>query len=318
MARPTASLVRNGPSHMRPAQLTRLVIFLHGGPGGAGCSKSNAVFFDPAVYRVVLLDQRGAGQSEPTADTRENTTQLLIEDIEKLREHVGVKKWHVVFGGSWGSTLALAYAQAHPEACGSIVLRGVFLGTRKELDLMVSGSLTGMVWPEEYDRFINYLPEDKRDRPLESYHELITSDDHGVAVKASQEWNRWELSVSFLHQTPAAEIEAKLQDERWTMSHGKMEVHYFLNECFLEPDQLLKGCEKIKDIPSKFCIHHEHGSFAYEPSARIVQGRYDLVCPPRAAVEIHRRLPNSVLYWSDKAGHSATVRSRAPNFDQLY
>jgi proline iminopeptidase len=210
------------------------------------------VFFDPAVYRVVLLDQRGAGESEPTADTRENNTQLLIQDIEKLREHVSVKKWHVVFGGSWGSTLTLAYAQAHPEVCGSLVLRGVFLGTKDEVSLLTDGKLTGMVWPDEFARFINYLPEEKRDRPLESYHELIMSDDRSVAFNAAQEWNRWELSVSFLHQTPAAEIQTKLQDERWVMSHAKMETHYFVNGCFLEPDQLLNGCEKIKDIPSEF------------------------------------------------------------------
>ncbi|KAF2676624.1 proline iminopeptidase [Lentithecium fluviatile CBS 122367] len=265
------------------------VVFLHGGPGGAGCTKSNTVFFNPAVYRVILLDQRGAGQSEPTAETRENTTQLLIQDIEKLREHVGVKKWHVVFGGSWGSTLTLAYAQAHPEACGSLVLRGVFLGTKAEVDLMDGGKLTGMVWPEEYDRFISYLPEGKRVHPLEAYHELIMSDDRNVAHKAAQEWNRWELSVSYLHQTPGAEIDAKLEDERWVMSHAKMETHYFVNGCFLEPDQLLKGCDKIEHIPT-----------------RIAQGRYDLVCPPRAAVAIHKRLPNSVLYWSPQAGHSAT------------
>ena len=216
------------------------------------------MFFDPAVYRVVLLDQRGAGQSEPSADTRENTTQLLVEDIEKLRKHVGVKKWHVVFGGSWGSTLALAYAQAHPEACGSLVLRGVFLGTKAEVDLAIGGKLTGMIWPEQYDRLVNYLPENKRADPLEAYHELVMSEDRSVAFPAAQVWNRWEMSVSFLHPTPEAEIEAKLQDVRWVMSHAKMELHYFVNGCFFEPDQLLNGCEKIKDIPSKLS-GHRHG-----------------------------------------------------------
>jgi proline iminopeptidase len=209
------------------------------------------VFFDPAVYRVVLLDQRGAGQSEPSTETRENTTQLLIQDIEKLREHVKVKKWHIVFGGSWGSTLALAYAQAHPGACGSIVLRGVFLGTKAEVELNMGGKLTGMMWPEEYDRFISFLPEDKRDDPLRAYHELVMSEDRSVASKAAKEWNRWEMSVSTLQQTPKAEIEEKLEDDRWNMSHAKMETHYFVNGCFLGEDQLLKGCEKIKHIPSK-------------------------------------------------------------------
>lgn len=246
----TASPVRTSKG-WHGTHLTHSVVFLHGGPGGAGCTKSNTVFFDPAVYRVVLFDQRGAGQSEPSSETRENTTQLLIQDIEKLREHFGVKKWHVVFGGSWGSTLALAYAQAHPDVCGSLVLRGVFLGTKEEVALMDTGVLTGMVWPEEFDRFINYLPEAKRSQPLEAYHELIMSSDRSVAFPAAQEWNRWELSVSFLHQTPEVEIAAKLEDERWAMNHAKMETHYFMNGCFFEKDQLLNGCEKIKHIPSR-------------------------------------------------------------------
>jgi proline iminopeptidase len=219
---------------------------------------NNAVFFDPAVYHVVLFDQRGAGKSEPSADARENTTQLLIQDIEKLREHVGVQKWHLVFGGSWGSTLSLAYAQAHPEMCASLVLRGVFLGTRAELDVMQGGSstggfsITGMVWPEEFARFLSYLPEDKRSDPLKSYHALIHGEDKAKALEAAQEWNRWELGASNLIQMDKAEIEAKLQDEHWVMSHAALETHYFVNECFLGPDELLDGCAKIKDIPSTF------------------------------------------------------------------
>ncbi|KAF2647868.1 proline iminopeptidase [Lophiostoma macrostomum CBS 122681] len=264
------------------------VVFLHGGPGGGGCSKSNAVFFDPAVYHVVLLDQRGAGKSEPTSETRENNTKLLIEDIETLRKHVGVQKWHMVFGGSWGSTLSLAYAEAHPEVCGSLVLRGVFFGTKQELDYALAGHVTAIVWPEEYETFTSYVAEarEKGKTTLQAYHELIHSDDHDRALEAAKRWNQWELSVSHLQQ-PASMLEV-LEDPRWVMSHAKLETHYFVNECFFEKDQLLRDVGKIKHIPTS-----------------IVQGRYDLVCPPRAAWELHKALPKSKLYWSATAGHSA-------------
>lgn len=230
--------------------LTLPVVFLHGGPGGNGTTKANAGFFNPAIYRAVLFDQRGAGSSEPPHETRENTTQLLIQDIETLRNHLGIKKWHMVFGGSWGSTLGLAYAQAHPKSCGSLVLRGVFLGSREEVDLV--NRFTGMVFPEPFDRFINYLPEAKRGDPLKGYHELINSSDPKVANEAAKEWNRWELSIVFLEQD--ASVFAMLEDERWNMNHAKLETHYFTNGCFLEPNQLLKGCDKIKHIPSKFFV----------------------------------------------------------------
>ncbi|PVH97205.1 proline iminopeptidase [Periconia macrospinosa] len=261
------------------------VIFLHGGPGGTGSVVANAVFFDPAIFRVVLLDQRGAGKSTPHADTRENTTQLLVQDTETLREHLKIKKWHMVFGGSWGSTLALAYAQAHPDVCGSLVLRGVFLGGD---DYNFKTKMNGLLFPEETDRFLNFLPENKRSELFEGYCELIMSDDPTVANSAAEEWNRWELSISKIQQDPKDEIEAKLADKVWNAQHAKMEVHYFKNGCFLEKDQLLNGCEKIKHIPT-----------------RIVQGRYDIVCPPREAYEIHQRLPNSELHISSLAGHSA-------------
>ncbi|CAI6335523.1 unnamed protein product [Periconia digitata] len=261
------------------------VIFFHGGPGGTGAVATNARFFDPAVFRVVLLDQRGAGKSTPHADTRENTTQLLIQDTETLRERLGIKKWHMVFGGSWGSTLALAYAQAHPEVCGSLVLRGVFLGVTDFSFIMKS---TGLLYPQEADRMLGYLPEEARSTPLESYHKLIMSEDQKVANEAAAEWNRWELSTSKIKQDSVEDIEAKLADEVWNMQHAKMETHYFMNGCFLEKDQLLNGCEKIKHIPT-----------------RIVTGRFDVVCPPREAYEVHKRLPWSTLTLSPLSGHSA-------------
>lgn len=292
---------------MRP--LITPAVFFHGGPGGDGCSKACTSFFDPAVYRVVLIDQRGAGLSLPTGETRENTTALLIQDVETIREHVGVKKWHVVFGGSWGSTLALAYAQAHPEACGSLVLRGVFLVSKWELDAVLGGQFTGMVWPEEYDLFIGYLAEEKRRDPLAAYYELIMSKDPELAKSAAKEWNRWAISVSSLVPLPVADVDAILEDERWLMSYARIGVHYFVNGAFFETDQLLNGCEKIRHIPGMFVHWRPVGRMKWlTGTVRIAHGRYDLICPPRAACEIHRRLRNSQLYWSPQAGHSAMVR----------
>ncbi|KAF2114956.1 proline iminopeptidase [Lophiotrema nucula] len=252
------------------------VIFLHGGPGGIGVAHSNLIFFDPAIYRVVLFDQRGCGQSEPSAECRENTTQLLVQDIETLRKHVGIEKWHMVFGGSWGSTLALAYAQTHPQVCGSLVLRGVFLATKEELQLTSDGSYTGRIWPEEYDRFMGYLPGSKRADPSRAYHELIHGDDKAKAREAAREWDR------FSGFGPE-----QLKNERYVMAYAKITTHYFVNDSFLEPDQLLKGCEKIKHIPIS-----------------IVHGRHDFICPPRVAWSVHKALPGSKLYWSETASHS--------------
>ncbi|KAF2738870.1 prolyl aminopeptidase [Polyplosphaeria fusca] len=248
------------------------VICSHGGPGGEGTTKTFTTFFNPSVFRVVLIDQRGAGLSTPTAETRDNTTQLLVQDIETLRQHIGVQKWHMVFGGSWGSGLAVAYAQTHPDVCGSLVLRGIFMGSKWELDLGLKGTLAGYVYPEEFDRFVNFLPEEKRCDPLQSYHDLIFSDDEKVATEAATEWNRYGGYVG----------------DKWNMSYAKINAHYFVNECFLGWDNVIKGCEKIVHIPTS-----------------IVQGRYDLLCLPRVAWDLHKALPQSKLYFSENTGHGA-------------
>jgi proline iminopeptidase len=161
-----------------------------------------------------------------------------------------VEKWHLVFGGSWGSTLSLAYAEAHPDVCGSLVLRGVFFGTKKELDLALAGQLTGVVWPEEYETFTGYVAEACKNgkTTLNAYHELIHSNDRERAMEAAKMWNQWELSVSNLQQSDS--MLSMLEDERWVMSHAKLETHYFVNECFFEKDQLLRDTGKIKHIPS--------------------------------------------------------------------
>lgn len=188
------------------------VVFLHGGPGGQ-TSHSNTIFFDPSVYRVVLFDQRGSGKSEPAAELRENTSQHLVSDIEVLRNHLGIEKWHMVFGGSWGSTLALLYAETHPEAVGSLVIRGIFT-VRKEETMFTRGfDGTARLFPELWDEYINFLsPEDRAD-PYPAYHRLLTSDDHTTRLAAARAWNKWELGISNL--VPNETAFDILSDDTW-------------------------------------------------------------------------------------------------------
>lgn len=274
-----------GPPNGKP------IIFLHGGPGG-GTSKSNTDFFDPAVYRVVLIDQRGAGKSRPVAELRENTTQHLIADIETLRTRLGIGKWHIVFGGSWGSTLSLAYAQAHPEACGALVIRGVFLCMDWEFDWTLSGGGAATMFPDRWAEFLEFLPEEKRTNPVKAYSELLFGDtekDRESVLAAARAWNKWEMSISFL--LLADDAFAKLEDEDWLLQHARIEAHYFVNGGFLRDGKEIldqRNIARIKDIP----VH-------------IVQGRYDVVCPPKAAWSVYQALPRSVLHWSPQAGHSA-------------
>lgn len=264
------------------------VVFLHGGPGGS-TSKANADNFDPKVYRVILLDQRGAGKSRPVAEVRENTTQLLISDIEALRKKLSIPKWHIVYGGSWGSSLSLAYAQTHPEMCGALVIRGIFLCTDWEFDWTLHGGGAATMFPDRWDDFVNFLPEEKRSKPAAAYHEMLMSGDRETMLKAAVSWNRWELSISFL--VLADDAFAKLEDEDWLLQHARIESHYFANGCFLKNGKKIlapENIERIKDIP-----------------VYIVQGRYDVVCPPQAAWALHKALPKSKLHWSPQAGHSA-------------
>lgn len=229
------------------------VIFLHGGPGGS-TSKDNTAFFDPSIYRVVLLDQRGSGKSEPAAEIQENTSQLLVADIETLRNHLGIEKWHMVFGGSWGSTLTLLYAQTHPESCRSLVLRGIFTVRKSELDFVMSPNGTAHVFPEEYEKMVNYLsPEDRTD-PLVGYYKLLVSDDYQTRLQAAKAWNRWELTCSQLLPDPKGY--EKLDDDRWNLQHSRMESHFFINNGFLEAGQLLKpeNLKRIAHIPCMFTV----------------------------------------------------------------
>lgn len=275
------------------------------GPGGH-ISKGNTSFFNPNQYRVVLLDQRGCGRSRPNASTVNNTTWHLVSDIEKLREHLAIEKWHVVFGGSWGSTLALAYAQAHPSSVGSLVLRGIFAFRALELKWSNTYGGANFIFPDHYDEFIDFLPEEERKDHVASYHKRLMSEDESISHPAATAWNKFEISISTLY--PNVKGLSQLDDASYNLAHARMEIHYFTNGGWLEDGQLLKkeNIDKIRHIPSEIQAVSRR-CFANQIAATIVQGRYDIVCPPITAWELHKAFPESKLHWSADAGHSATV-----------
>lgn len=260
------------------------VVFLHGGPG-SGLSNYHRRFFDPARYRIVLFDQRGAGQSTPFAELTDNTTAHLVDDIEAIRTHLGIPRW-VVFGGSWGSTLALAYTQAHPQRTLAIVLRGIFLGRAHELDWFneVDGG-AGEVFPERWERFRDFIPEDERDSMLEAYWQRLTGSDEAMRLAAAQAWSAWEGGCTTLEHNPDAT--GIFGDPQSALSVALIEAHYFRHALFLEPNQLLRDIDRIRHIPGI-----------------IVQGRYDIICPMRNAWELARAWPEAELHVV-LAGHSA-------------
>lgn len=257
------------------------VLFLHGGPGG-GTSPRQRCFFNPEHYRIVLFDQRGAGQSTPLGEYRNNTTQLLIDDIERLRTMLGIESW-LLFGGSWGSTLALAYGQAHPERCLGFILRGIFLCTRPEIDWF----LNGMRWfyPEVHDEFIAAIPESERGDLLQAYRKRLFCDNPDIYIPAARRWSRYEASCLFLRPDPQA-ID-QFGTDAVSLGIGRLEAHYFLHDGFFSDDQLIRNVDKIRHLP-----------------AVIVQGRYDVVCPPVTAYRLHQAWPESRLKIIDDAGHS--------------
>ncbi|MBF6420769.1 prolyl aminopeptidase [Nocardia farcinica] len=264
------------------------VVFLHGGPGG-GTAPLHRRFFDPACYRIVLFDQRGCGRSTPHiadgADLSVNTTWHLVADIEALREHLGVERWQV-FGGSWGSTLALAYAQRHPERVTEMVLRGVFLLRRKEIDWYYNGA-AGYVYPDEWEKFLAPVPAGERDGDLvAAYHRLLASPDPAVVERAAVAWSVWEGSTSSL--LPHPDRVAETAEPRFAIAFARIENHYFRHGGFLAEGQLLRDIDRIAHLP-----------------VEIVQGRHDIVCPAVSAWELHRAWPGSRLHIVDDAGHAA-------------
>ena len=260
------------------------VVFLHGGPGGGTNAKCRR-FFDPAVYRIVLFDQRGCGKSTPHAELTDNTTWDLVADIERVREHLGVDRWQV-FGGSWGSTLALAYAQTHPDRVSELVLRGIFMLRRWELEWFYQKGCDAL-YPDAWETYLDAIPEVERGDLMSAYHRRLTSTDAKTRTDAARAWSVWEGATSFLWQDKS-HIESSAEDE-FALAFARIECHYFVNGGFFEhDDQLLRNVERIRNIP-----------------AVIVQGRYDVVCPLRSAWDLHRAWPEAVLHIVQDAGHSA-------------
>ena len=262
------------------------VVFLHGGPGG-GTDPRQRRFFDPARYRIVLFDQRGCGQSRPHASLIDNTTWHLVEDMETLRLHLGIERWQL-FGGSWGSTLALAYAQTHPTRVTELVLRGIFLVRPWEFDWFYgTPDGTGALYPELYAEFVGLLTHAERSEVMTAYYRRLTSDDAAVRSEAARSWSKWEGATSFLRLDPG--YIAKFDDTEFADAFARIECHYFINGGFLhDPNQLLDGVPKIRHLP-----------------AVIVQGRYDIVCPMKSAWDLHCAWPETELRVVPDAGHSA-------------
>ena len=255
------------------------VLFLHGGPG-AGLSPQHRRFFDPQRYRVILFDQRGAGKSTPLGEWRNNTTQLLIDDIEVLRAQFGIAQW-LVFGGSWGSTLALAYGQAHPEACLGFVLRGIFLCTQAEIDWFIDG--VRWFYPELYEEFAAPIPPEERGDLLAAYVKRILSSDPAVYWPAARAWSRFEGRRVYLMPQPE-----DAPNDALDLGVGRLESHYMANLGFFEEDQLIRNMGRIAHLP-----------------AVIVQGRYDAICPPLSAYRLQQAWPGAQLEMIPDAGHGA-------------
>ena len=269
------------------------VVMLHGGPGG-GCTDKMRRFHDPAKYRIVLFDQRGSGRSTPHADLVDNTTWNLVDDIERLREHLGIERWQV-FGGSWGSTLALAYAQSHPKKVTELVLRGIFMLRRWELEWFYQEGASRL-FPEAWQHYIAAIPESERGDLIGAFHRRLTSDDEATRLAAARAWSVWEGATSFLHIDP--DFMADHEDAQFALAFARIENHYFTNAGFFEcDDQLLRDAYRIVDIPGV-----------------IVHGRYDVVCPVQNAHDLHQVWPKAELVITPASGHSAF---EAENIDAL-
>ena len=261
------------------------VIFLHGGPGG-GIDPVYRQYFDPERWRIVLFDQRGCGQSQPHAELRQNSTWDLVADIETIRQHLGIDRW-VVFGGSWGSTLALAYSQQHPVACRGLILRGIFLLRQKELRWFYQEGAS-YLFPDAWEDYLAPIPITERADLIAAYYQQLTHPDAKLRQTAARAWSVWEASTSRLLLDPG--LQQKLGETHFAEAFARIECHYFVNKGFLDSeDQLLQNCARIRHLP-----------------AVIVQGRYDVVCPMVSAWELRKALPESELIVVPDAGHSMT------------
>ncbi len=259
-------------------------VFVHGGPG-AGADARSRRFFDPRHYRIVVFDQRGCGRSRPNASLVDNTTWHLVADMEQLRKHLGIERW-LVFGGSWGSTLALAYAQKHPRCVTELVLRGIFMLRKWEIDWFYQAGANAL-FPDRWEDYIAPIPRRERGDLVKAFYRRLTSRQHETRVTAARAWSVWEAATSFLH-TDLSNV-AKWGEDQFAVQVARIECHYFVNKGFLRrEDQLLRDVRRIRHIP---CV--------------IVQGRYDVVCPMQTAWELHRAWPEAEFHVTADAGHSA-------------
>ncbi|TPX66877.1 prolyl aminopeptidase [Spizellomyces sp. 'palustris'] len=264
------------------------VVFLHGGPGG-GTSGDDRRFFDPSVYRIVLLDQRGSGKSTPIACLEENDTWSLVSDVEKLRKHLNIEKW-LVFGGSWGSTLALSYAQKYPQNVKGLILRGIFLLRRTELQWFYQEGASN-IFPDIWESYLEPIPESERGDLIGAYYRRLTGTDAEEQMRCAKAWSKWECATSKLYIDP--EHIKKAEEDKWAVAFARIECHYFINKGFFDSDgYLLQNVDKIKHLP---CV--------------IVQGRYDVVCPAQSAWDLKKQWPDAEFHMVPDAGHSAKEKS---------
>lgn len=260
------------------------ILFLHGGPG-AGISPFCRRFFDPEYYRIILFDQRGAGKSKPFAEIRENTTWDLVNDIEKLREKLRIKKW-ILFGGSWGSTLSLCYAITYPSFVNALVLRGVYLCRKIELDWYYQGG-SAFFYPDRWEKFVSIIPKNERGDLIKAYHSRICNESYDKALQYAKNWSQWEAAT--INLIPSEELINEFGEDKFAMTFAKIETHYFINNVFFSSDNfILDNVNSIENIRCK-----------------IVHGRYDIPCPLQNAWELNKRLKNSELLIINNAGHSS-------------
>ncbi len=261
------------------------ILFLHGGPGG-GCDPKHRRFFDPNHYRIVLFDQRGCGRSKPSAELEENSTWELVHDIELIRKHLGFRSW-IVFGGSWGSTLALAYSSKHPSRARGLILRGVFLCRKSEIDWLYQSG-TGNLFPDYWEKYLEPIPKEEHGDLLAAYHKrLVSSTNEAEREQAAIAWSKWEAAVSHLYVDQT--LISSYDNAKHALEFARIENHFFVNKAFFETDDyLLEQAEKYRKIPGV-----------------IVHGRYDIVCPVKNAWDLHKAWPEAQLHIVPDAGHSA-------------
>jgi proline iminopeptidase len=262
------------------------VIFLHGGPGG-NCEPGHRRFFNPEEYRIILFDQRGCGKSKPHASLIENTTWDLVEDLEKIRKYLEIESW-VVFGGSWGSTLALIYAQTCPERVKGLILRGIFLSRDEDIRWLFQGG-AARLFPEAWQHYLEPIPKDEREDMIAAYHKRLTSKNEIVRMGAAKAWSIWEGTTATL--MPDKNVVEHFSDPHIALSIARIECHYFINQSFLSPGQILDNLHKLKNIPG-FIVH----------------GRYDIICPIDQAFLLSQHWSNSKLKVIDNAGHAVTEK----------